>query len=153
MWYYPFCWNLSIFIYPWVVYCDRPTQLYLKGRGERGRGEAKKIVVEHFPEASAWGVFVRRFRRRFRPEEFSLAGDLLWRSTLGIRIRIRIRIRILIYRFFKILRFVNFGRKLLRPKPLESVPQFFQNHFRPKASTHRSRSPLPLTAHRCISNR
>ena len=40
----------------------------------------------------------------------------------------------------KILRFVNFGQKLLRPKPLESVPQFFKNHFRPKASAHRSRS-------------
>ena len=33
----------------------------------------------------------------------------------------------------KILRFVNFGRKLLGPKPLESVPQFFKNHFRPIA--------------------
>ena len=32
--------------YPWAVYCDRPTQLYLKGRG---RG-AKKIVVEHFSQ-------------------------------------------------------------------------------------------------------
>ena len=28
-----------IFIYPWAVYCDRPTQLYLKGRG---RGEGQK---------------------------------------------------------------------------------------------------------------
>ena len=34
------------------------------------RGGAKKIVVAHFPEASAWGVFVQRFRRRFRSEEF-----------------------------------------------------------------------------------
>ena len=41
----------------------------------------------------------------------------------------------------KISSFVNSGRKLLRPKPLESVPQFFSNHFRPKASAHRSRSP------------
>ena len=41
----------------------------------------------------------------------------------------------------KILRFFNFGRKVLRPKPLESVPQFFKNHFRPKASAHGSRSP------------
>ena len=32
----------------------------------------------------------------------------------------------------KILRFVNFGRKLLGPKPLEIVPQFFKNHFCPK---------------------
>ena len=31
-----------------------------------GKGGAKKIK-EHFPEASAWGVFVRRFCRRFRP--------------------------------------------------------------------------------------
>ena len=37
----------------------------------------------------------------------------------------------------KILRFVNFGRKLLRPKPLESVPveseseSVSKNHFRP----------------------
>ena len=37
-----------VFFYPRAVYCDRPTQLYLKGRG---RGN--KIVVEHFPEASA----------------------------------------------------------------------------------------------------
>ena len=65
----------------------------------RGGGGAKKIVVEHFPEASAGRLFVRRFRRRFRPEEFSSAGDLLWRPTL--RIRIRIRTRILIYRFLK----------------------------------------------------
>ena len=48
--------------FPWAVYCDRPTQLYLKGRGKK--------IVAHFPEASAWGVFVRRLRRRFRPEEF-----------------------------------------------------------------------------------
>ena len=66
----------------------------------RGGGEGqKKIVVEHFPEASAGGLFVRRFRRRFLPEEFSSAGDLLWRPTLPKRIRIRIRI--LIYRFLK----------------------------------------------------
>ena len=54
----------------------------------------------------------------------------------------------------KILRFVDFGRKLLGPKPLESFPRFFKNHFRPrvfhnflriifarKPSAHRSRSP------------
>ena len=35
-----------------------------------GEGRGKKIE-EHFPEASAWGVFVRRFR----PDEFSSAGD------------------------------------------------------------------------------
>ena len=64
-----------------------------------GRGGGAKKSVEHFPEASAGGLFVQRFRRRFRPEEFSSAGDLLWRPTL--RIRIRIPIRILIYRFFK----------------------------------------------------
>ena len=41
----------------------RPTQLYLKEMGKK--------IEEHFPEASAWGVFVRRFR----PEEFSSTGD------------------------------------------------------------------------------
>ena len=30
----------------------------------------------------------------------------------------------------EILRFVNFGRKFLRPKPLESVPQSFKNQIR-----------------------
>ena len=63
------------------------------------RGGAKKFVVEHFPEASAGGLFVRRFRRRFLPEEVSSAGDLLWRPTLPKRIWIRIRI--LIYLFLK----------------------------------------------------
>ena len=47
-----------------------------------GEGQGAKKIEEHFPEASARGVFVRRFRHdefssggRFRPEEFLSAGD------------------------------------------------------------------------------
>ena len=50
---------------------------FIRGGGV-GEGAKKGGTI---PEASAWGVFVRRFRRRFRPEEFSSAGDLLWRPT------------------------------------------------------------------------
>ena len=99
------------FIYPWAVYCDRPTQLYLKGRGEgqkncggtlsRGFG-LRSFRPEITPEISAWGVF---FGRRFTVKAHSTNTDT--NTDLPI---------------LKILRFVNFGRKLLRPKPLESVP-------------------------------
>ena len=105
-----------LYCYPWAVYCDRPTQLYLKGRG----GGAKQIVVAHFPEASAWGVFVRRLRRRFRPEEFFFGRRFTVKAhstNMNTNTDTNTDLPIL-----KILRFVNFGRKLLRPKPLESVP-------------------------------
>ena len=76
-------WTTSRFVqiwkvYPWAVYCEGPPSfIWRKGGGGGGgaknlrqKNEAKKIE-EHFPEASAWGVFVRRFRS----EEFSSAGD------------------------------------------------------------------------------
>ena len=57
-------------VYPWAVYCDRPTQLYLKGRGRGGGGGQKScggtlsrgfglrsFRPEITPEISAWGVF------------------------------------------------------------------------------------------------
>ena len=47
----------------------------------RGRGGAK-IIEEHFPEASAWGVFVRRFW----PAEFLSAGDFGLRSFCQLAI-------------------------------------------------------------------
>ena len=67
----------------------RPTQLYLKGRGE-GRGKknwgtlSRGFGLRSFrPEISAWGVFVGR---RFRPEEFLSAGDFdLGRNLLYLR--------------------------------------------------------------------
>ena len=58
----------------------RPTQLYLKGTGG---GEDGNKIEENFPEASAWGVFVSR---RFRPEEFSSAGDFGLRSFCQLAI-------------------------------------------------------------------
>ena len=65
----------KVIIPDWAVYCDRPTQLYLKGRGRvEGEGEDEgrgNKIEEHFPEASACGAF----DRRIRPEEFSSAGD------------------------------------------------------------------------------
>ena len=93
--------------------------------------------------------------QRLRPEEFSsgdYAGDFGLRSFFGRRFTVKAHstntntntntdtntdLPIL-----KILRFVNFGRKLLRPKPLESVPvkvkvkvkSVFKNHVRPKAA-------------------
>ena len=107
-------------------------------RGE-GRGEGQKKLWWHTfqrlrpeefrpeipPEISAWWVF---FGRRFTVKAHSTNTYTNTNTNTDLPI-------------LKILRFVNFGRKLLRPKPLESVPQFFKNHFCPKASAHRSRSP------------
>ena len=60
-----------VFFYPRAVYCDRPTQLYLKGRGgaknwgtlSRGFG-----LRSFRPEISAWGVFVYIFYRSSFPK-------------------------------------------------------------------------------------
>ena len=50
-----------------------------------GGGGTKKSG--NFPEVSAWGVFVRKFHGRFRPEEFSSAGDLLWRHCTQLHLK------------------------------------------------------------------
>ena len=84
--------HYHISYYPWAVYCDRPTQLYLKGRG---RG--KKIVVRHFPEASAWGVFVRIEI----PAEISGWGVFFGRRFTVKAHSTNTNIWILIYRFLK----------------------------------------------------
>ena len=62
------------------------------------------------PEISAWGVF---FGRRFTVKAHSTNSTYTNTNT-------NTDLPIL-----KILRFVNFGRKLLRPKPLESVSTIF----------------------------
>ena len=101
------------YYYPWAVYCDRPTQLYLKGRGKKNCGGTlsrgfglRSFRPEITPEISAWGVF---FGRRFTVKAHSTNTNTNTDTNTDLPI-------------IKILRFVNFGRKLLRPKPLESVP-------------------------------
>ena len=104
-------------------------------RGGGGGGEGQKKLWWHTfqrlrPEEFSSGDYAGGFR----PEEFFLAGDLLWRSTL------RIRIRILIYRFSKYWGSLISDENSSGRSPLESVPVkvkvkvFFKNHFRPKAS-------------------
>ena len=87
--------------------------------------------------------------QRLRPEEFSSgdsAGDSGLRSFLWPEIYCEGPLYECEYGYgnspiLKLLRFFNFGRKLLRPELLESVPQFFKKYFCPKASAHRTRSP------------
>ena len=55
---------------PWAVYCECLSSFIWK------EGEGQTQIEEHFPEALAWGVFIRRFQ----PEEFSSAGDFGLRS-------------------------------------------------------------------------
>ena len=63
---------LVCFFYPWAVYCEGPPS-FIWSVGVMGEGQNNwgKKIEEHFPEASAWGIFVRRFR----PEEFSSTWD------------------------------------------------------------------------------
>ena len=119
------------YIYPWAVYCDRPTQLYLKGRGEGGRGGgggAKKVTTfqrlrpQEFSSGDSTGDFgLRSFRR---PEIYceGTAPSFIWRGGGG-----RGRggegqknIKIINYCSIIALRIIFDRRKLLRSKsPVE----------------------------------